>query len=242
MTDRESARVPSGFFKVICFDKANDSGDTELGVLTFAIFQNEKVLRDKRGAASVKTDMRYQITISELQEWTGIKFDESLYHANPLFFDNKVDRNAEHNVPQCPERIPIGTETDVVIDGGERRNGRELLQERRIIINSALIDPPGSDKGNEWVSLHNRSLNPVTMSNWSLIDGQNRSASVSGRIAPGESLILKGRNLGKVKLPNSGGNLMLYDGRGGLVDHVTWSKNDLKKIDKNLAYCFERGQ
>ena len=53
---------------------------------------------------------------------------------------------------------------------------------------------------------------------------------------------LKGGLKGKLKLPNNGGSLILYDDCDCIIDHVTWSKFDLRRIQEGMAYMFERGQ
>ena len=242
LSDQKSARVPSGFFKVICFKTKSECPGEELGVLAFAVFQDEKVLRDKKGAATVKTDRRYQVTISELQDLTGINFGKQLYDRNPLFYHNRSVRNRRYNVPAVPERIPIGTLEDVVPNATDQRCGMEALAERKIMINAAMIDPTGKEETGEWVSLFNRGSRKVSLKNWRLVDKEGREGLLSGSIEAGGSLRLKGRQKGKVKLPNAGGSLLLYDQHGCLIDHASWSRHDLRRVGPGIAYVFERGQ
>jgi endonuclease G len=242
LSDQNSARVPSGFFKVICFRAKEADNGEKLGVLAFAIFQDDKVLRDKRGRATVKTDRRYQVTIKELQNLTGINFGKQLFNRNPLFYFDIEKRSRRFRVPSTPERIPINTATDIVVEADERRSDIETLSTRRIAIISAMINPKGNEKSGEWVCLHNRSDRRVSVKNWELVDGQGRKVTLDGSINSGESLRLKGSKKGSVKLPNAGGSLMLFDRHGCVVDHVTWSKHDMRRIDEGIAYIFERGQ
>lgn len=242
LSDEKSARVPSGFFKVICYRSKSDKPKERLGVKAFAIFQDERVLRDKKGAATVKTDRRYQVTISELQDMTGINFGDLLYARNPLFYHNRKARNERFNVSMVPERIPIGEMDDVVVHADDMRCSIEALAERHIVINAAMINPVGNEQRNEWVSLYNRGNRKVTIKGWKLIDGEGREGKVDGSIESGGVLKLKGRSKGKVKLPNAGGSLILYDDHDCIIDHVTWSKFDLRRISEGMAYLFERGQ
>ncbi len=242
LSDTKSARVPSGFFKVICYRTTSDDPDEKLGVKAFAIFQDERVLRDRNGAATVKTDRRYQVTISELQDMTGINFGALLYARNPLFYHDRADRNARFNVSFVPERIPIGEMDDVVEHSTDMRCSIEKLAERQIVINAAMIDPIGDEQSGEWVSLFNRGSHAVDLENWQLIDGSGRVAQISGRLETGEILRLQGQDLGTVKLSNQGGSLILYDDHKCIIDHVTWSKHDLARIEEGMAYLFERGQ
>jgi endonuclease G len=242
LSDDKSARVPSGFFKVICYrNKGNDPSE-KLGVIAFAIFQDERVLRDRKGAATVKTDRRYQVTISELQDMTGINFGAQLYERNPLFYHNRKERNERYNVSHVPERIPIGAFRDVIDSGTDTRCAIEALSERHVVINAAMINPIGDEAQNEWVSLYNRGSDQIILDNWRLVDGQGREATINGQIQSGETLILRGSDKGKVKLANTGGSLVLYDDHNCIIDHVTWSRFDLRRIDEGIAYLFERGQ
>ena len=242
LSDEKAARVPSGFFKVICYRTKSSKPSQKLGVKAFAIFQDERVLRDRKGAATVKTDRRYQVTISELQDMTGIDFGKELYTRNPLFYHNRKARNEKYNVSSVPERIPIGAFSDVVEEGTDQRCRIEALSERHIVINAAMINPIGNEESNEWVGLYNRGSEKLTLKDWRLVDGQGREAIVNGTIESGETLRLKGRSKGKVKLPNDGGSLILYDDHDCIIDHVTWSKFDLRRISEGMAYLFERGQ
>ena len=242
LSDTKSARVPSGFFKVLCYQTDSTKPSEKLGVKAFAIFQDERVLRDRNGAATVKTDRRYQVTISELQDMTGINFGKDLYNRNPLFYHNRKARNQKYNVSSVPERIPIGPIDDVIEQPTDMRCGQDELSKRRIVINAAMIDPIGDEARNEWVSLYNRGNRKVTMKGWRLVDGHGREGALNDSIAAGDVLRLKGRKKGKVKLANTGGSLILYDEHNCIIDHVTWSRHDLKRIEPGMAYMFERGQ
>ena len=171
LTDQDTARIPSGFFKVICFRTKHETDEDRLGVLVFAIFQDAKVLRDKKGNATVKTDRRYQVTISELQNWTGINFGRQLYDRNPLFHHDISARNKQFNVPIIPERIPVGHDGDIIRENDEIRSDIEKLSRRKITINSAMINPKGNEKTGEWISLYNRGNRRISLRNWKLVDG-----------------------------------------------------------------------
>jgi len=241
LSDSDSARVPSGFFKIICYHRKNVPKDEKLGVLAFAVFQDDEVLRDKKGGKTIKTNREYQVTVSDIQDWTGIKFDKQLFNANPLFYFDKEIRRQENNVSSFPERIPVlGTET-IVSHSDQRRCEILHLKERHIVINSAMINPKGNETRGEWVSLHNRGNRKTNIDCWRLVDGQGREATLSGSISVGESTVFKGRAKGKIKLANTGGSLMLFDKHGCVIDHVTWSKSQLNRIEEGTAFLFDRG-
>ncbi len=241
ISDRDSARVPSGFFKIICYKKKNSAPGKALGVLAFVVFQDDAVLKDKKGNRTVKQNTSYQVTISEIQNWTGIKFGKQLYKQNPLFYHDLEKENARHDISFVPERIPLNGSVSVVSDSSAMRNRIQHLSERKVIINSAMINPVGNEKLGEWVSLHNRGNRKINIDNWRLVDGYGREGLLNGSISSGESIRLKGTSKGKIKLSNSGGGLMLYDKEGCVIDHVTWSKKQVGRIVEGFAFMFDTG-
>ncbi len=242
LSDTDSARVPSGFFKIICYRRKDVPAQDKLGVLAFAVFQDDQVLRDKKGGKTVKTNREYQVTISEIQALTGIRFDKKLFDANPLFFFNKKVRIRENHVSSFPERIPVRGGENIVSSSDQVRQGVEQLRDRTIVINSAMINPKGKESTGEWVSLHNRGSRKTIISGWRLVDGQGREAVLKGSIGAGESAVFKGRNKGKLKLANTGGSLMLFNKQSRVIDHVTWSKAQVSRIKEGVAYLFDSGE
>jgi endonuclease G, mitochondrial len=239
LTDQDSARVPSGFFKIICYRTKHSEVENQLGVLAFVIFQDAEVLRDKKGSTTVKTNRRYQVTISEIQDLTGINFGKILYDRNPLFYHDINERNITHNVSSIPERIAVGPGRGIVDDSGQRRPDEQHLASRKIIINSAMINPKTNERRGEWVSLHNRGNRKTNITNWKLVDGKGREAVLGGSINSGESIRLKGAKKGKVLLSNTGGSLMLYDNHNCLVDYANWSKHQINLSEEGIALIFE---
>lgn len=77
---RQTALIPAGFFKVVCFIN-KDTG--KLDVRAFVMYQDAEALADKNGRKRYD-NQHYQVTISEIEELTGLRFDEAIYHANPL--------------------------------------------------------------------------------------------------------------------------------------------------------------
>ena len=164
LSDSDSARIPSGFFKVICYARKDVVTAEKLGVLAFAIFQDAEVLKDKRGGKQVKINQGYQVTISEIQDWTGIHFGARLYDANPLLYRNSASNRSRAD--SLPERIPVIPTGTVISEADARRTGVEHLASRRIVIMSAMINPRGSERTGEWVSLHNRGSRKTSIDGW----------------------------------------------------------------------------
>lgn len=238
LSDQDSARVPSGFFKVICFRTNHPTAADNLGVLAFAVFQDDEVLKDKRGGKTIKINTRYQVTISEIQQWTGINFGSQLYDRNPLFFHDNALRNERFNVSSVPERIPVAGGINVIGNAKEQRGEIEHLAARTVIINSAMINPRGDEKRGEWVSLHNRGNRKTRIDGWTMVDGHGRKAMLSGCINSGESIRLKGADRGKILLSNAGGSLTLFDKDGCLIDYATWSRKQVSRLEEGVALMF----
>lgn len=239
LSETKQARVPSGFFKVICYQRKDVPEDQKLGVLAFAVFQDDAVLRDDEGRHLVKTDRRYQVTIKELSELTGINFGDQLFNANPLFYFDQEVRRVEKQVNAFPERRPVGPGHEVVADPEAIRPKEVALPERQIIINGAMINPFGNERKGEWVTLLNRGSETVWLNQWRLVDGRGRTATLDASLPPGHSICLDGDELGTIKLSNSGGSMMLFDASNALIDHVTWSKAEVNRLAEGVALMFD---
>ncbi|WP_136465233.1 DNA/RNA non-specific endonuclease [Flagellimonas onchidii] len=153
LSQTDNARVPSGFFKVICYRSKAHEPEKHLGVASFAVFQDEEVIRDLDGGSVIKINQKYQMTITELQQRTGINFGQALFDRNPLFALDRPQRNQSVNVSFLPERIPIIGSSNIIATHGQIRLGITHLQKRKIIINSAMINPAGDENEGEWISL-----------------------------------------------------------------------------------------
>lgn len=235
-------RVPSGFFKVICFEFQDPPDDDPLGVLTFAVFQDRHVIAQQAGGRVVKTDQRYQITIMELERLTGLRFDDRIRDRNPLIYQKKTAEAENITVRRVPENIPIANKDDLILQLTAPRDGVLPLADRPVAINAAMIRPEAGSALGEWVSLFNRTSAPVSVNGWVLRDAHGRKADLSGGIGPGETLRLGGADLGTVRLADKGGNLILRDADDQQVDHVSWTERAIKKVARGTAFLFEVGQ
>ena len=239
LSDRDSARIPSGFFKVICYRSKEHEPEKKLGVACFAIFQDDEVLRDMTSGSVLKINQKYQMTITELQQRTGINFGQALFDRNPLFALDNRERNESVNVFSIPERIPIVGSSNIISDHGQMRNGMEHLKTRKIVINSAMINPAGNEDEGEWISLHNRGAIDVKIDNWKLVDRSGRSTILKGKISSGESKKIQGTAKGTIKLSNTGGSLMLFDEDECIIDHVTWTSHQMQRAKEDVAFLFD---
>ncbi|WP_282611089.1 DNA/RNA non-specific endonuclease [Pelagibius sp. Alg239-R121] len=235
-------RVPSGFFKVICFHMKEPPDDNPLGVLTFAVFQDRNVIAQQKGGRIVKTDQRYQITIMELEKLTGLKFDDKIRDRNPLIYQKKTADRENITVRQLPENIPIASKEDLILQLTGPRNGVLPLTDRPVAINAAMIRPKQGSNIGEWVTLFNRTEDDFPVDGWSLRDMKGRAITLSGSIAAAGAMRIANKALAPIRLSDDGGNLILRDADGQQIDHVSWTEHAIKKVARGTAYQFEVGQ
>ncbi len=235
-------RVPSGFFKVICFHMDNPPDGDPLGVLTFAVFQDRNVIAQQKGGRVVKTDQRYQITIMELETLTGLKFDDRIRDRNPLIYQKKTADRENVTVRQLPENIPIASKDDLILQLTAPRDGVLPLTDRPVAINAAMIRPKQNSSLGEWVTLFNRTEDDLSVDGWSMRDMRGREIALSGSIAAAGTMRIANDALSPIRLSDTGGNLILRDQNGQQIDHVSWTESAIKKVARGTAYQFEVGQ
>ncbi len=236
------ARVPSGFFKVICFHFKHPPDDDPLGVLTFAVFQDRNVIAQQKGGRIVKTDQKYQITIMELEALTGLRFDKRIRDRNPLIYQRKTRDRENITVRRVPENIPIASKNDLILELTAHRDGVLPLTDRPIAINAAMIRPKPNSSTGEWVTLFNRTDERLSVDGWELSDALGRKAFLTGTIAPAGTLRIEKAALAPIRLADKGGNLILRDETGQQIDHVSWTEQAINKVEPGKAYQFEVGQ
>ncbi len=115
-TGRPQAIVPAAFFKVVCFINQTSG---QLDVRAFLVFQDTDALKDISGRKTFNYT-KYQVTITEIEKLTGIRFDRAVYDANPLLFRKNKVAGRKLNVWSFPARIDINSPADI-IDHGDTR-------------------------------------------------------------------------------------------------------------------------
>jgi endonuclease G len=235
---RELALIPSGFFKLVAFRNKNTDA---LDVRAFMIFQDDETLKDKSGRKRF-TNQTYQVSVSEIEQQTGLQFDDSIYEANPLFFsrgetpdDGSTLKSEAMNVRNFPEAEEISHGNDIINPDTVRQTVNDDIVD--IFIASAMVNPEGSDHGSEWVSLINLGDVPIDITDWKLMDNHgsmtigpaNLSQTPQGNpvIEPGIAVTVRLDNT--VKLSNSGDVIKLYDQNSNRIDRVTYQKRMVKR-------------
>ena len=219
------ALVPAGFFKIVCFvNQAN-----KLEVRAFVMFQDEKALADKSGRRKYN-NQTYQTTVTYIEELTGLQFEPEIYHANPM---SHCDSNTHTRGPNSvngepvltPELIEVAKPTDIQNTSGSRQTVKDDVVD--IFISAAMVNPKGSDKGNEWIGLINLGADAIDLTGWCLSDNQDNAVAVGQvTLKPGESTVVN--QLGKIRLANTGDVIKLHDDQKNRIDWVNYTEKMVK--------------
>lgn len=225
--DKPTALIPAGFFKVVCFVH-NETH--QLDVRAFALYQDIEAIKDKTGRTRYN-NQSYQVTITEIEALTGLRFERSIYHANPLYFycDHiHPDENVEH-LPEC---IEVSGPEDVIAKGHIRQTVHDDIVD--VFIAAAMVNPAGKDSGNEWVSLINLGAETIDLSGWKLMDQSGAELvmdaviglSEQRKLAAGESLVIP--DIRPLRLVNTGDVIKLFDNSGARIDRVNYTQRMVK--------------
>lgn len=225
---RETALIPSGFFKVVCFVNRETQ---QLDVRAFLMFQDEAALANKTGHKMFNFQ-NYQVTITEIENLTGLEFDDEIYEKNPLLFNENPQKQAQLNIGQVPERIEVD-EPEEMIAATEVRD--TIADEQvPVFIAAALVNPSGNERQEEWVSMINLSNEAINLEGWMLSDTKHDPLQLNTVLNPSQRILQPGETvkiqpLTPVMLSNRGGVISLYEppqphqSKGRRVDRVHYT-------------------
>ncbi|MBE9211458.1 DNA/RNA non-specific endonuclease [Plectonema cf. radiosum LEGE 06105] len=234
---RESALIPSAFFKVVCFVNKDSN---ELDVRAFLMFQDEQALADKEGN-KIFNFQRYQVTITEIERLTGLEFDDEIYEKNPLLFNENPEKQEQLHIQQFPERIEVDAPYEMIAKGEPR--DAVAIDNAAIFIAAAMVNPSGDERESEWVSVINLSSEPVNLEGWTLSDTKHEPLQLNSilkeqqrTLKPGEAVRIQPLN--PVMLSNRGGVISLYDnqGKGRRIDRVSYTARDVEREDFTVRF------
>ena len=212
---RPPAAVPNAFFKVVMF-RHRDSPD-QLSVRAFIVPQNAATMRTEEDWKMEDLQV-YQVPVMLIEQHTGLIFPEAVVQANPLFFSDEEGATAVGG-PTLPETHPVVVDTNIIDPGNARPDaGRS---DAPIRIAAAQVNPKGSERDGEWVSLINVGASPVSVAGWRLTDHKGRQRELEDQvIEPG--VAIRVQPVAKMQLRNLGGSIELSDATGQLVDRAFW--------------------
>ena len=178
---------------------------------------------------------RYQVSVTEIEERTGLVFPDEIPACNPLFFSGSRETAESHCISHFPERREVDSPGDVINSESERRDF--ILDEREpIYIAAALVNPTGAERAGEWVSIINLSGGPVNMAGWTLSDLRRQSLKLDATLQPGEALRV-GPPLAPLMLGNKGGVIVLRNANGDRIDRVRYTSEQGKIEGRPVVFA-----
>jgi len=244
---RDTALIPSAYFKVVAF--INTAEDLE--VRSFIMVQDEEAMHDRRGRSRIAREndadmranggrpmqafQRYQVSVTEIEERTGLIFPDQIPARNPLFFSGSSETAETHRISHFPERREVDSPDELINSESERRDF--ILDEREpIYIAAAMVNPIGAEKEGEWISIINLSGEPVNLAGWTLSDMRRKSLNLDGTLPPGEALRV-GPPLASLKLGNKGGVIVLRNENGDRIDRVRYTPEQGKIEGRPVVFA-----
>lgn len=225
---RETALIPTAFFKVVTYVK-----DGALEVRAYLMSQDAAALRDMRGKRMFD-NQRYQVSVTEIEELTGLIFPQEIPDANPLFFNMSGAAEAVNlREDRLPERIEVDDPAEVVAMDQPRA---ELVDDEvAVFIAAAMVNPKGPERAGEWVTIINLSEDDVSLKDWAIADRRGARLTLGDMtLAPGEAARVT--PLAPVMLGNEGGIITLWDAAGRRIDRVKYRKEHARTEGRPIVF------
>ena len=216
---RDTALIPSAFFKVVSYIR-----DGALEVRAFIMAQDAAALRDRRGRRMFD-NQRYQVSVTEIEEQTGLIFPQVLPDTNPLFFNHNEEMAERLQITSFPECIEVDDPSHMV--AMDQMRDAVLTHASPVLIIAAMVNPTGADRDGEWVTIMNFSGETVRLNGWTLSDTLRQPLALEGTLASGMAMRIG--PVAPLQLGNNGGTLCLFDTDRCRVDRVRYRKADVKE-------------
>jgi uncharacterized protein YukJ len=100
---------------------------------------------------------------------------------------------------------------------------------------AAMVNPRGDDPGHEFVTILNISARTLDLTNWQILDQQDKAETISGSIEPGAASVFRLSGNG-AQLSNKGGTITLLNAQGLKVDGVAYTKSAAKAEGKPVVF------
>ena len=231
----DTVRIPSAFFKIVCYKSITTN---QFETRAFILYQDNEFIGNKKKGASYIKLKNYQVTITEIEELTGLEFDKSIVYSNPLYYTQPDKPKSGLTINNFPERIPIDIVGDIVNAIDQPRHTQEAKDEDKlVIIAAAMVNPSGAGEWEkEWITLLNVADKEVNLKGWFLQDHLERKIKLKGTLEEGHSLRLYMKDFKTIRLPNTGGTIILKNNRNEVIDRETYTKEEVKIEDKALRF------
>jgi|GEM_PF-2418398 len=92
-----------------------------------------------------------------------------------------------------------------------------------VIISEILPNPTGTDNGNEWIEINNKTANPVSLNGWRITNGSGKTFTFpSSAIIPANGFIILTDQETKITLKNSADQIELLDPMGQIQNSINY--------------------
>ncbi len=232
LTWDDAARIPSAFFKIICY-QGKESGRLE--TRAFLLYQDEEFTNNQKSGGKILRSTKfanYQVSIADIENLTGLDFDERLPRSNPIYYNQPLNRDDARKVYRYPERVPILLREDLVHDILANRETQEADDADKILdIISALPNPKGRDakNPNEWIMLLNKTNETVPLENWQILNQGGQVMRLEGEIDAHDTLKVRTKDHKGFSLGNKEGILVLRNPKHETVDIATYTKAEVQE-------------
>ena len=229
---RRPAAVPNAFFKVVMF-RHRDS-QNKLSVRAFIVPQNAATMRANK-EYEVEDLQTYQVSIRLIEQQTGLVFPDEVVQANPLFFEDQEGAASVGN-PNLPEVNAVNVDSNI-IDPDQPREPLVLGSDSVKIV-AAMINPSGSERDNEWVSLINVGVTRISLSDWKLVDHYGRICKLEGELEPG--VATRVQPVANMQLRNHSGSITLLNSNEERIDRAFWIEAEARQQDVPIVFMNPR--
>ena len=107
----------------------------------------------------------------------------------------------------------------------EKKIEVKKLAEMSIRILAALVNPIGTDRGKETITLLNTTPEDVNLKGWAIEDKKGKRTIIDAVVKGGQTYLIDLKS-GQTNLVNTGGTLVLFDHENDPMDIVSYSRND----------------
>jgi endonuclease G len=226
---RQTALIPSAFFKVVCFLNHQH----RLDVRAFMMTQDAEALADK-STGKLFDHQTYQVSVMDIEDLTGLTFPDNVAAANPMFFTASDATRTRLNISHTPERVETNGAHELI--AAEDRRTVFEDDEVDVFIAAALVNPAGPERDGEWISIINLENQTIDLSGWTVGDTKRPRKPLRGMLGPGEALRIQ--PISPLVLANSGGVIELYNAAGNRIDRVKYDKTKGSAEGRPIVFAY----
>lgn len=118
---------------------------------------------------------------------------------------------------------PKGEENEEATEDKEEKEETAGLAERSIAISEIFPNPTGTDKGGEWIEIHNSTMTDLDLSGWKILNSAGKAFTFpEGTHLAGQGYLILTDQVTKISLKNSGDEVKILDTDENIQDQRTF--------------------